>query len=195
MRKDIKTLLEQNNFVYENRDFTEYVPGNYYYNSLGGWVSEYHQIYYRQYKYFQVMLFVAPHFDKRFPPHKKRGYIFSQYLTKQEQIESYIYTDCVYFKMRNIELDYGKQANQTDEYATPLRCLTEKMNTYQGIRKMRKLHKKFCPTKFKGNWKNMSIPQLKKMITEFETYDLALEKAIKERKMLAKVNKISEDFV
>ena len=26
-------------------------------------------------------------------------------------------------------------------------------------------------------------------------YDLALEKAIKERKMLAKVNKISEDFV
>ena len=195
MRKDIKTLLEQNNFVYENRDFTEYVPVNYYYNSLGGWVSEYHQIYYRQYKYFQVMLFVAPHFDKRFPPHKKRGYIFSQYLTKQEQIESYIYTDCVYFKMRNIELDYGKQANQTDEYATPLRCLTEKMNTYQGIRKMRKLHKKFCPTKFKGNWKNMSIPQLKKMITEFETYDLALEKAIKERKMLAKVNKISEDFV
>jgi len=195
MRKDIKTLLEQNNFVYENRDFTEYVPGNSYYNSLGGWVSEYHQIYYKQYKYFQVMLFVAPHFDKRFPPHKKRGYIFTQYLTKQEQIESYIYTDCVYFKMRNIELDYGKQANQTDEYATPLRCLTEKMNTYQGIRKMRKLHKKLCPTKFKGNWKNMSIPQLNKMITEFETYDLALEKAIKERKMFKKVNKISEDFV
>jgi hypothetical protein len=195
MRKDIKAFLEQNNFVYENRDFTEYVPGNSYYNSLGGWVSEYHQIYYRQYKYFQVMLFVAPHFDKRFPPHKKRGYIFTPYLTKQEHIESYIYTDCVYFKMRNIELDYGKQANQTDEYATPLRCLTKKMNTYQGIRKMRKLHKKLCPTKFKGNWKNMSIPQLKKMITEFETYDLALEKAIKERKMLAKVNKISEDFV
>ena len=195
MRKDIKAFLEQNNFVYENRDFTEYVPGNSYYNSLGCWVSEYHQIFYRQYKYFQVMLFVAPHFDKRFPPHKKRGYIFTPYLTKQEQIESYIYTDCVYFKMRNIEIDYGKQANQTDEYATPLRCLTEKMNTYQGIRKMRKLHKKLCPTKFKGNWKNMSIPQLKKMITEFETYDLALEKAIKERKMLAKVNKISEDFV
>lgn len=105
MRKDIKNFLEQNNFVYENRDFTEYVPGNYY-NSLGGLVSEYHQIYYRQYKYFQVMLFVAPHYDNRFPPHKKRGYIFSQYLTKQEQIESYIYTDCVYFKMRNIELDY-----------------------------------------------------------------------------------------
>ena len=69
------------------------------------------------------------------------------------------------------------------------------MNTYQGIRKMRKLHKKLCPTKLKGNWKNMSIPQLKKMITEFETYDLALEKAIKERKMFTKVNKISEDFV
>lgn len=194
MRKDIKNFLEQNNFVYENRDFTAYVPGNYY-NSLGGMVSEYHQIYYRQYKYFQVMLFVAPHYDNRFPPHKKRGYIFTQYLTKQEQIESYIYTDCVYFKMRNIELDYVKQANQTDSYFTPLRCLTGKMNTYQGIRKMRKLHKKLCPTKFKGNWKNMSIPQLKKMITEFETYDLALEKAIKERKMFKKVNKISEDFV
>lgn len=194
MRKDIKAFLEQNNFVYENRDFTEYVPGNSY-NTLGGWISEYHTIFYRQYKYFQVMLFVAPHYDKRFPPHKKRGYVFSQYLTKQEQIDSYIYTDCVYFKMRNIELDYGAQANQTDAYATPLRCLTNNMNTYQGISKMRKLHKKLCPTKFKGNWKNMSIPQLKKMITEFETYDLALEKAIKERKMFAKVNKISEDFV
>ena len=194
MRKDIKTFLEQNNFVYENRDFTEYVPGNSY-NKLGGWISEYHTIFYRQYKYFQVMLFVAPHYDKRFPPHKKRGYVFSQYLTKQEQIDSYIYTDCVYFKMRNIELDYGAQANQTDSYSTPLRCLTNNMNTYQGISKMRKLHKKLCPTKFKGNWKNMSIPQLKKMINEFETYDLALEKAIKERKMFAKVNKIKEDFV
>lgn len=193
MRKDIKTFLEQNNFVYENREFVEYVPVLQ--GGRGGFATEYHKLFYKQYKYFQVMLFVVPHFDKRFPPHKKRDYIFTQCLSKQEQIESYIYTDCVYFKMRNIELDYGKQANQTDEYATPLRCLTEKMNTYQGIRKMRKLHKKFCPTKFKGNWKNMSIPQLKKMITEFETYDLALEKAIKERKMLAKVNKISEDFV
>ena len=126
---------------------------------------------------------------------KKRDYKFNNYLTKQEQINSYIYKDCVYFKMRNIELDYSKQANQTELYSNPLSGLTEKMNTYQGIRKMRKLHKKLCPTKFKGNWKNMSIPQLKKMITEFETYDLALEKAIKERKMFAKVNKISEDFV
>lgn len=193
MRKDIKTFLEQNNFIYENREFTEYVYGINYY-SRGGWVAENHEIFYKQYKYFQVMLFVAPHYDKRFPPHKKRGHTFSPYLTKQEQIDSYIYTDCVYFKMRNIELDYGKQANQTDAYATPLRCLTHKMNTYQGISKMRKLHKKFCPTKFKGNWKNMSIPQLKKMITEFETYDMALEKAIKEVKMFTKVNKISEDF-
>lgn len=195
MRKDIKAFLEQNNFVYENKDFTEYVPGNSYYKSLGCGVSVYHQIFYRQYKYFQVMLFVAPHYDYRFPPHKKRDYEFNNYMTKQEQIVSYIYTDCVYFKMRNIELDYSKQANQTDPYSNPLSGLTEKMNTFQGIRKMRKLHKKLCPTKFKGNWKNMSIPQLKKMITEFETYDLALEKAIKERKMFTKVNKISEDFV
>ena len=60
---------------------------------------------------------------------------------------------------------------------------------------MRELHKKLCPTKFKGNWKNMSIPQLKKMIAEFETYDLALEKAIKESKMFKKVNKMKEHFV
>ena len=190
MRKDIKAFLEQNNFVYENRDFTEYVPGNSYYNALGGWVSEYHQIFYRQYKYFQVMLFVAPNFDKRFPPHKKRGYIFTQCLPKQDQIDSYIYTDCVYFKMRNIELDYGKRANQVDE----LRCLTDNMITYQGISKLRKLHKKLCPTKFKGNWKSMNIPQLKKMLSEFETYDMAIEKAIKERKMYNKINTISEDF-
>ena len=97
--------------------------------------------------------------------------------------------------MRNIELDYSKQANQTDAYFTPLRCLTGKMNTYQGIRKMRKLHKKLCPTKFKGNWKTMNIPQLKKMMSEFDNYDMALEKAIKERKMFTKVNKIKEDFV
>lgn len=194
MRKDIKTFLEQNNFIHENRDFTEYVPGNFQSRIYGGWVSESHEIFYKQFKYFQVMLFVAPHYDKRFPPHKKRGYIFSEYMTKQEQIDSYVYTDCVYFKMRNIELDYGVQANQTDSYSTPLRCLTPKMTTYQGIRKIRRLHKKLCPTKFKGNWKNMSIPQLKKMITEFETYDMALEKAIKEQKVFKKVNKIKEDF-
>lgn len=63
--------------------------------------------------------------------------------------------------MRNIELDYVKQANQTDSYFTPLRCLTGKMNTYQGIRKMRKLHKKLCPTKFKGNWKKYEYSAIK----------------------------------
>lgn len=194
MRKDIKTFLEQNNFVYENREFVEYVPLLQY--GHGGWATEYHKLFYRQYKYFQVMLFVEPHFDKRFPPHKKRGFIYSnsKYLTKQEQRDSYIYKDCVYFKMRNIEIDYGQKSTKIDVYDDPLRSLTPKMNTYQGIRKMRKLHKKLCPTKFKGNWKNMSIPQLKKMITEFDTYDMALEKAVKEQKVIKKINKIREDF-
>ena len=94
--------------------------------------------------------------------------------------------------MRNIELDYSKRANQTDKYS--LRSLTDNFITYQGISKLRKLHKKLCPTKFKGNWKNMSIPQLKQMLSEFETYDIAIEKAIKEQKMFNKVNKINEDF-
>lgn len=192
MRKDIKTFLEQNNFVYENRVFMVYDNGLQHGRGAWAWSAVYHKLFYRQYKYFQVMLFVAPHFDHRFPPHKKRGYIFSQYLTKQEQIESYIYTDCVYFKMRNIELDYVKQANQTDKYS--LRSLTDNFITYQGISKLRKLHKKLCPTKFKGNWKNMSIPQLKQMLSEFEIYDIAIEKAIKEQKMFNKVNKINEDF-
>lgn len=40
----------------------------------------------------------------------------------------------------------------------------------------------------------MSISQLKKMITEFETYDMAIEKAIKEQKVFDKINTISEDF-
>lgn len=192
MRKDIKTFLEQNNFIYENREFIDYVPNLQ--DGLDGWVSNYHKLFYRQYKYFQVMLFVEPHFDNRFPPHKKRGFIFSKYLTKQEQIDSYIYKDCVYFKLRNIELDYGKHANQVDEHDTPLRCLTDNMITYQGISKLRKLHKKLCPTKFKGNWKTMNIPQLKKMMSDFDNYDMALEKAIKERKVFKKINKISEDF-
>ena len=194
MRKDIKAFLEQNNFVHENREFIEYVPSYIRQQARGGWVSEMHEIFYKQFKYFQVMLFVAPHYDNRFPPHKKRGYIFGNYLTKQQQIDSYIYTDCVYFKMRNIELDYGKQANNVEEVFNPLRDLTDNMNTYQGISTMRKLHKKICPTKFKGNWKNMNIPQLKKMVSEFDTYDMALEKTLKERKMFKKVNKIREDF-
>ena len=194
MRKDIKTFLEQNNFKYENREFIEYVPRYLRQQSTGGWVSENHEIFYKQFKYFQVMLFVAPHFDHRFPPHKKRNYTFNEYGTKQEQIDSYIYNDCVYFKMRNIEIDYGTQANNIEEVFNPLRDLTEKMNTYQGIRTMRKLHKKICPTKFKGNWKNMNIPQLKKMLSEFDTYDAALEKALKDRKMFRKINKIGEDF-
>lgn len=194
MRKDIKAFLEQNNFVYENREFIEYVPSYIRQQARGGWTVEMHEIFYKQFKYFQVMLFVAPHYDNRFPPHKKRGYIFSNYLTRQQQMDSYIYTDCVYFKLRNIELDYGKQANNVEEVFNPLRDLTDNMNTYQGISTMRKLHKKICPTKFKGNWKNMSIPQLKKMLSEFDTYDMALDKALKERKMFKKVNKISEDF-
>ena len=40
----------------------------------------------------------------------------------------------------------------------------------------------------------MSIPQLKQMLSEFEIYDIAIEKAIKEQKMFNKVNKINEDF-
>lgn len=74
MRKDIKTFLEQNNFVYENREFMVYVNGLQ--HGRGAWSAVYHKLFYRQYKYFQVMLFVAPHFDHRFPPHKKtRFYI------------------------------------------------------------------------------------------------------------------------
>ena len=190
MRKDIKTFLEQNNFVYENRVFMVYVNGLQ--HGRGAWSAVYHKLFYRQYKYFQVMLFVAPHFDHRFPPHKKRDFIFFKFMLYQKHIDSYIYKDCVYFKMRNIELDYSKRANQTDKYS--LRSLTDNFITYQGISKLRKLHKKLCPTKFKGNWKNMSIPQLKQMLSEFETYDIAIEKAIKEQKMFNKVNKINEDF-
>lgn len=96
--------------------------------------------------------------------------------------------------MRNIELDYGKHANQTDEHSNPLRCLTDNMLTYQGIRKLRELHKKICPTKFKGNWKSMNIPKLKKMLSDFDTYDMAIEKAIKEQKVFKKINEIGEDF-
>lgn len=158
----------------------------------GAWSAVYHKLFYRQYKYFQVMLFVAPHFDHRFPPHKKRDFIFFKFLIYKKHIDSYIYKDCVYFKMRNIELDYSKQANQTDKYS--LRSLTDNFITYQGISKLRKLHKKLCPTKFKGNWKNMSIPQLKQMLSEFEIYDIAIEKEIKEQKMFNKINKINEDF-
>lgn len=68
MRKDIKTFLEQNNFVYENRECVEYAQGIN--TPYGDWTTAYHGLFYKQFKYFQVMLFVAPHFDRRFPPHK-----------------------------------------------------------------------------------------------------------------------------
>ena len=61
------------------------------------------------------------------------------------------------------------------------------------------LHSKYW-TKYCGEYRlqltvHNFLEAYSKTHTEFETYDLALEKAIKERKMFAKVNKISEDFV
>ena len=190
MRKSTIQFLEQNGFVHHTNECIEYDPKA----SHGSWVSYYNEVYAKQYKYFQAIFYLVPHYDKRFPPHKKRGYIFSSYSPKQEQMNSYIYNDCVYFKMRNIELDYSKQITNVDAYHNPLTTLTNNMNTFQGILKMRQLHKKLCPTKFKGNWKNMSIPQLQKLLTEFDNYDRALEKAIKESAVYKKLNEIDKDF-
>lgn len=93
--------------------------------------------------------------------------------------------------MPDVEIDYSVNGRSN---RNQLFSLTNKSITYQGIRKLRKLHKQFCPTILNGNWKHLSIEQLTKMLKEFEVYDIAIEKAIKHQKMLAKINNLETYF-
>ena len=66
--------------------------------------------------------------------------------------------------------------------------------TFAGIRKLRELHKKYCPTIRKGNWKHLSIKQLEKFLEEFDRFDKEIILALKKKLIKTKVADIEKDF-
>ena len=66
--------------------------------------------------------------------------------------------------------------------------------TYAGVRKLRALHKKYCPTIRKGNWKHLSIKQLEKFLEEFDRFDKEIILALKKKRIKTKVADIEKDF-
>ncbi len=104
--------------------------------------------------------------------------------------ESYrYYKDCVFFKMRDVEFSYTI-SNSPD---SPLHLQPDSI-TYAGVRKLRELHKKYCPTIRKGNWKHLSIKQLEKILEEFERFDKEIILALKKKRIKTKVDEIEKDF-
>lgn len=99
------------------------------------------------------------------------------------------YKDCVFFKMRDVEISYSRY----DKPESPLN-LQYGAITYAGIRKLRELHKKYCPTIRKGNWKQLSIKQLEKFLEEFDRFDKAIILALKKKRVKTKVAEIEKDF-
>lgn len=99
------------------------------------------------------------------------------------------YKDCVFFKMRDVEISYRRY----DKPESPLN-LQPSAITYAGVRKLRELHKKYCPTIRKGNWKHLSIKQLEKFLEEFDRFDKAIILALKKMRVKTKVAEIEKDF-
>jgi hypothetical protein len=185
MRKVIVDLLNQNGFKFEDK--------------LESWIylgqskpTVHHKIYVKTYSHFEVKFYVTPQIDHRFPPTRRAIKPKKSLKEIKYKNDNYKYNkDCVYFKMPDVEINYSVNGRSN---SNQLFSLTNKSITYQGIRKLRKLHKQFCPTILNGNWKNLSIEQLTKMLKEFEVYDIAIEKAIKNKKMLDKINNLETDF-
>lgn len=190
MRKSILQFLFENGFIPETKDLDQYV--------FRGWnhyeIHESKAVYTKQYNYFKVYFYARAYNDHRFPIHRKRDYVYSQFGSKVLQRKSYIYNDCVYFKLRDIEIDYSKQMQTTTYSRNPLFDLADAMITYQSITTLSNLHKKYCPTKRTGSWKKMSIAQLTKLLNQFEKYDSEIGKAIKIRQSMQKVKQMSVDF-
>lgn len=104
--------------------------------------------------------------------------------------ESYrYYNDCVFFKMRDVEILYTSSMSPD----SPLYLQPDSI-TFAGVRKLRELHKKYCPTIRKGNWKHLSIKQLEKILKEFERFDKEIILALKKKRVQTKVAEIEKDF-
>lgn len=183
MKKSTKEILEQNGFVFENRDFGVCYDLNY--NSI----HIHKQCFSRKYTSFEIIFYLVPQLDRRFSENRPIYKLKTKSKTKKYNESYRYYKDCVFFKMRDVEISYTSY-NFPD---SPLHLQPDSI-TYAGVRKLRELHKKYCPTIRKGNWKHLSIKQLEKILEEFERFDKEIILALKKKRIKTKVDEIEKDF-
>ena len=183
MKKSTKEFLEQNGFVYENRD-----DGVFYTHNFSTF-HIYKQCYSRRYTSFEIIFYLVPQLDHRFSENKTIYKMKTKGETKKYKEAYRYYKDCVFFKMRDVEISYSRY----DTPESPLNLQPDAI-TYAGVRKLRALHKKYCPTIRKGNWKHLSIKQLEKLLEEFDRFDKEIILALKKKRIKTKVADIEKDF-
>lgn len=174
MKNSTKEFLEQNGFVYENRDYGFRI---------------YKQCYSRRYTSFEISFYLVPQLDHRFSQNQTIYKMKTKGETKKYKEAYRYYKDCVFFKMRDVEISYSRY----DTPESPLNLQPDAI-TYAGVRKLRALHKKYCPTIRKGNWKHLSIKQLEKLLEEFDRFDKEIILALKKKRIKTKVADIEKDF-
>lgn len=183
MKKATKEFLEQNGFVYENHDDGVRYTLNF------STVHVYKQCYCRKYTSFKIRFYLVPQLDRRFSENKTLYKMKTKGETKKYNESYRYYKDCVFFKMRDVEIAYRRY----DVPESPFNLQPDSI-TYAGIRKLRELHKKYCPTIRKGNWKHLSIKQLEKFLEEFDRFDKEIILALKKKRIKTKVADIEKDF-
>lgn len=183
MKKATKEFLEQNGFVYENRD------GGIRYTQNFSTVHIYKQCYSRRYTSFAISFYLVPQIDRRFSENRTVYKMKTKGETKKYNESYRYYKDCVFFKMRDVEISYTRYDSQD----SPLNLQPDSI-TYAGVHKLRELHKKYCPTIRKGNWKHLSIKQLEKFLEEFDRFDKEIILALKKKRIKTKVADIEKDF-
>ena len=183
MKKSTKEFFKQNGFVYENRDYGIRYTKNF------STVHIYKQCFSRKYTSFEIFFYLVPQLDSRFSENRTVYKMKTKGETKKYNESYRYYKDCVFFKMRDVEISYTSYKS-TD---SPLNLQPDSI-TYAGVRKLRELHKKYCPTIRKGNWKHLSIKQLEKLLEEFERFDNEIILALKKKLVKIKVAEIEKDF-
>ena len=183
MKKITEEILEQNGFVFENRDFGVSYDLNY------NIIKIYKQCFSRKYTSFEIIFYLVPQLDSRFSENRTIYKMKTKSKTKKYNESYRYYNDCVFFKMRDVEILYTSSMSPD----SPLYLQPDSI-TYAGVRKLRELHKKYCPTIRKGNWKHLSIKQLEKILKEFERFDKEIILALKKKRVQTKVAEIEKDF-
>ena len=183
MKKSTKEFLGQNGFVFENRD------DGVRYTLNGIPVHIYKQCFSRRYTSFKIRFYLVPQLDHRFSKNKTIFNMENKAKTKKYNESYRYYKDCVFFKMRDVEISYRSRFDAE----SPLNLQPDSI-TFAGIRKLRELHKKYCPTNRKGNWKHLTIKQLEKILEEFDKFDKEIILALKKKRIQTKVAEIEKDF-
>lgn len=183
MKKITKEILEQNGFVFENRYFGKCYNLNY------NTIKIYKQCFCRKYISFEIIFYLVPQLDSRFSKNRTIYKLKTKGETKRYNESYRYYKDCVFFKMRDVEISYTSYKSPD----SPLNLQPDSY-TYAGVRKLRELHKKYCPTIRKGNWKHLSIKQLEKLLEEFDRFDKEIILALKKKRVQTKVAEIEKDF-